>query len=103
VLVGSARIFSFISFAKQNNKMKDFTETKLRSIVKTITYRLFILTLDFTVIYWLTKRIEIAFGFMLVSNFYTTIAYYFHERIWNKINWRKENKRQRSSHKIANK
>jgi len=31
----------------------------------------------------------VAFGFMIVSNIYTTLAYFFHERIWGKIKWGK--------------
>ncbi|MDD5772742.1 MAG: DUF2061 domain-containing protein [bacterium] len=64
-------------------------ETLLRSIVKTVTYRVFILTLDFTTVYLITGKVNIAFGFMIISNIYTTIGYFFHERIWDKIKWGK--------------
>ena len=60
-----------------------------RSLVKAITYRLLIIVLDITVIYSLTGRLDLALGFMIISNVYTSIAYYFHERIWNKIGWGK--------------
>ncbi|HTE48422.1 MAG TPA: DUF2061 domain-containing protein [Candidatus Paceibacterota bacterium] len=64
-------------------------ESLRRSIVKTITYRVVILILDFSVIYIFTRRIEVAVGFMILSNVYTTLAYFFHERIWDKIKWEK--------------
>ena len=64
-------------------------ETLRRSVVKTISYRLAILILDFTAIYLFTGKIKIALGFMIVSNIYTTIGYFFHERIWDKIKWGK--------------
>jgi len=64
-------------------------ETVRRSIVKTISYRLVILILDFTAIYLFTGQIKVAVGFMIVSNIYTTIGYFFHERIWDKIKWGK--------------
>jgi uncharacterized membrane protein len=64
-------------------------ETMKRSIVKTVTYRVFILILDFTSIYIFTGQVKIALGFMIVSNVYTTIGYFFHERIWDKIKWGK--------------
>jgi len=51
-----------------------------------------ILIMDFTSIYLLTGKVEIALGFMLVSNIYTSIAYYFHERIWNRIDWGRKNR-----------
>lgn len=58
-----------------------------RSILKTITYRLFIIILDFLFIYVLTKQIKVAVVFMVVSNIYTTVAYYIHERYWNNVKW----------------
>lgn len=64
-------------------------ETWQRSLVKTLTYRVLILILDFTVIYFLTGKFEIALGFMVVSNIYTSLGYYFHERVWNGIKWGK--------------
>ncbi len=69
---------------------KHFTEETLgRSIVKTVSYRLVILVLDFISIYLFTGQIKVALGFMIVSNIYTTIGYFFHERIWDKIKWGK--------------
>jgi len=68
----------------------DFRDHWTRSLTKAITYRVIILILDFTSIYILTGKAEIAFGFMLVSNIYTSVAYYGHERIWNRTNWGKK-------------
>jgi uncharacterized membrane protein len=64
-------------------------ETLRRSVVKTLSYRVAILILDFVSIYIFTGQIKVAFGFMIVSNVYTTIGYFFHERIWDKIKWGK--------------
>jgi uncharacterized membrane protein len=66
-------------------------ETLRRSIVKTISYRVIILILDFTAIYLFTGQIKIALGFMIVSNIYTTVGYFLHERIWDKIKWGTKN------------
>lgn len=65
------------------------TETLRRSILKTISYRAVILILDFASIYIFTRQVNIAIGFMIVSNLYTTLAYFFHERVWDKIKWGK--------------
>lgn len=62
-----------------------FKERWTRSLVKAVVYRVFILLLDFTAVYALTRRYEIALGFMLISNVYTTAGYYIHERIWDRI------------------
>jgi uncharacterized membrane protein len=55
--------------------------------MKTLTYRIMIIILDFTFIYLLTGKYETAIWFMIVSNIYTSIAYYAHERFWNRTNW----------------
>jgi len=61
--------------------------TTKRSLVKAITYRIVIIILDFSVIYLLTHRVDVALGFMVISNIYTTAAYFLHERVWNRIRW----------------
>ena len=78
---------------------KDFEETWLRSLAKTITYRILILILDFAVIYLLTRSFETALVFMVGSNVYTVVGYYVHERIWNKIKWGIEYKKVQSGKK----
>jgi adenylylsulfate kinase len=65
------------------------SETVTRTIVKTASYRVLILILDFTTIYLFTGKVKVALGFMIVSNLYTTLGYFFHERIWDKIKWGK--------------
>jgi uncharacterized membrane protein len=65
-------------------------EHRSRSLLKAITYRLIIIVLDVTAIYWLTGKLDVALGFMIVSNIYTSIAYYGHERLWDKIDWGKK-------------
>jgi adenylylsulfate kinase len=58
-----------------------------RSVVKALTYRAVIICLDFLCIYLFTGKIKVALGFMIVSNLYTTIGYFVHERIWAHIPW----------------
>ena len=64
-------------------------ESLKRSIVKTISYRVVILVLDFTAVYLFTGQVKIAVGFMIVSNIYTTLGYFIHERVWDRIKWGK--------------
>ena len=61
--------------------------SRKRSIVKAITYRAIIICLDFLVIYLLTGKVATAAGFMIISNIYTTVAYFLHERVWSGIKW----------------
>ena len=43
--------------------------------------------LDFSTIYLFTHKAKIAAGFMVVSNAYTTVGYFAHERIWDRVKW----------------
>lgn len=56
-------------------------ETKTRSVVKAITWRV-IATL--IAMYW------VGFQAAIVLNIIQTVAYYLHERVWVKIKWGKE-------------
>ena len=67
--------------------MKKFYEDHKRSFAKAISFRLFIIVADFFIIVLITKRYDIAFGVLLFSNISSTILYFLHERIWNKIHW----------------
>jgi uncharacterized membrane protein len=58
-----------------------------RSIVKAVTYRILIMCMDFATIYLFTGALRVAIGFMIVSNIYTTIAYFVHERLWARLKW----------------
>jgi uncharacterized membrane protein len=63
------------------------TEKLSRSAVKAVTYRLLIMCLDFLTIYLFTGALRVALGFMIVSNVYTTLGYFVHERVWARIQW----------------
>lgn len=67
-----------------------FKERWARSLIKAITYRVIIIVLDFIVVYLLSGKVETAFWFMLISNIYTSAAYFVHERVWDGINWGKK-------------
>ena len=56
-------------------------ETKTRSIVKAITWRL---------IATLIAYIWVGFTAAIIINLIQTIAYYFHERVWVHVKWGKE-------------
>ena len=61
--------------------------TRKRSIAKAFTYRVFVVCLDLLVVYLFTHKADVAIGFTIVSNVYTTIGYFLHERIWAKVRW----------------
>ena len=66
--------------APQTQQLKD---TFKRSLVKSIGYRFIIIILDFTTVYIFTGKVNVAIGFMLISNVYTTVIYFLHESIWD--------------------
>lgn len=65
------------------------SEKPVRSIVKAISWRV-IGTLDTLVIsYLLTGEVAIAASIASVDFITKMFLYFFHERLWNKINWGK--------------
>lgn len=64
---------------------------KLRSLAKSLTWRIIALITTFISIYIVTGEIKLALGGTLLTNFINFILYYLHERIWDKINWGRKN------------
>jgi len=60
-------------------------ETIKRSICKTISWRIVATIITATIVYILTGRFEFAAAIGLLDTTVKFIAYFFHERIWNKI------------------
>ena len=62
-------------------------ETVIRSMVKTIIYRVFITVMTALAFVALGKDPITAVGESIAINIFYTICYYINERIWNKIKW----------------
>ncbi|CAL65308.1 DUF2061 domain-containing protein [Christiangramia forsetii] len=76
--------------AKSTYKKDKSTERPMRSILKTISWRI-VGTIDTIVISWiLTGKIETALAIGSVELVTKMILYFGHERIWNAINFGKE-------------
>lgn len=65
-------------------------ETSLRSIVKTVTWRLTGSGATFLVSYAMTGNLTVSGTIAVVQMISNTILYYIHERVWNKIKWGKK-------------
>ena len=70
---------------------------KKRSFAKAVTWRLLSLATDFIIVFLFIKKIFPSFGvaftavgIALTSNLASTVTYYFHERAWENISWRKD-------------
>ena len=68
-------------------EQRGFREYLSRSLVKAVSYRVVVLIADFVAVFFFTGRVEIALGFVLVSNLYTTALYLLHERFWDRVSW----------------
>jgi len=69
------------------SKAPVYVESRSRSIVKSLVYRLLSI-LGIGVLGWLvTRDIRDTTLITIVFQAYLTILYYVYERVWNKINW----------------
>ena len=62
-------------------------EKHSRSVVKAISYRIVSILADSIVAYALTRSFAVTLGLVTLINTYSTILYYFHERVWANIHW----------------
>ena len=67
-----------------NRNMK---ESRKRSVVKSIIWRIICVAVSVLTSYFLTGRWDLAIAIGSVYNVITMILYYFHERLWNKTKW----------------
>jgi uncharacterized membrane protein len=62
-------------------------ETRKRSILKSVTWRLICIVVSILTSFLLTSKWDIAVAIGTVYNVITMIVYYFHERVWNRVKW----------------
>ncbi|MEK6880523.1 MAG: DUF2061 domain-containing protein [Nanoarchaeota archaeon] len=64
-------------------------EQKSRSIAKSLTWRLFSTSNGLIVSYIVLNDIKQSLAISIVANITGMIFYYIHERVWNRISWRR--------------
>jgi len=62
-------------------------ETRMRSLAKTISWRISATTITFIISYIFTSSVTISGGIACVEFIAKMIWYYIHERVWNLIKW----------------
>ncbi len=67
-----------------------FSEGHERSIVKAVTFRACILGSDLAIILFVTHKFDEAIGLIVLTNLSSTLVYFLHERLWNRIHWGKK-------------
>lgn len=65
-------------------------DSQLRSIVKTVSWRLVGSFSTFLIAYAMTGSFATAGTIGVSQLIANTILYYFHERIWNRLSWGKQ-------------
>lgn len=64
-------------------------ETHARSIIKAISYRFLGSIVTFGVVLMVTRKLELAAGVGVMDTILKIGAFYFHERLWHRINFGK--------------
>ena len=62
-------------------------ETKTRSIVKSITWRILATLTTIILVVIFTKNFKIAISVGIFETIAKSIIYYTHERVWTKVKW----------------
>lgn len=62
-------------------------ETNLRSLTKSISYRIFGTLITFVITFIITNEIIISSSIALLDLLSKIVLYWYHERMWLKINW----------------
>ena len=63
------------------------SDTPLRSLIKTITWRVTGSSATFLISYVISGNIAVAGTIAVVQLTANTILYFVHERLWNKLKW----------------
>ena len=69
----------------------NYYETKTRSLLKTIIWRIVATLITWGTIYFYTGKLAESIKITIAAALIGMTAYYFHERIWNNIQWGKKN------------
>lgn len=65
------------------------SETSIRSLIKTVSWRITGSGATFLVAYFISGNIAMSSTIAVIQLTTNTILYYVHERVWNKIKWGK--------------
>jgi uncharacterized membrane protein len=67
------------------------SESTVRSLAKTISWRITGSGATFAISYLISGNWAMASSIALIQLIANTVLYFIHERIWNKVNWGKNN------------
>ena len=64
-------------------------ETHLRSILKAVSWRLGGTAVTTLTAWWLVGEVDLAVKIGLIDTLFKIVVFYFHERLWHRINFGK--------------
>ena len=73
-------------------------DTHLRTLLKTITWRIIAIIITIVGIYFFHESWSLALSSGIVINIFKTFFYYGHERIWAAISWQHIKKKKHDTH-----
>ncbi|MGH7141164.1 MAG: DUF2061 domain-containing protein [Minisyncoccia bacterium] len=62
-------------------------ESRLRTLLKTVSWRVTATVLGFIVVFTYTGKLSLSIDTSVLVGIFNTVAYYFHERAWNRLSW----------------
>lgn len=62
-------------------------QARVRAIVKTMLYRVFMLAITVTIAFVVTDNVGDALSIGLAANVLKTVTYYVYERAWDRVTW----------------
>ena len=68
-----------------------FYETKTRTVVKALLWRIIATLITWGTVYYYTKKLSESIQLTIVAAVIGITVYYIYERVWNRIQWGKEN------------
>ena len=69
--------------------MFHFFETRKRSILKALSWKIIATAISFNVLFWNTGNLKASIDFSGIIFIIGIVAYYVHERLWNMLHWEK--------------
>jgi uncharacterized membrane protein len=67
--------------------MECVSDSHARSIIKAVTWKLTAVIITLVVGYWISGNWKMSAEITGIAAVIGLVAYYFHERIWNRIGW----------------
>lgn len=80
------RIWNLFQWQRKGKK-----DTQIRSLAKTVTWRIWSFFVLMVVGIWLGLETNDAAEWSIVTNILFFVVHYLHERLWNWVNWGKNN------------